>query len=105
MGGYHLGVLVQTNFGGQLQIMGRPMADLVQEPPPAAGEGSIMILVASDAPLSDRNLQRLARRFFAGLARCGSSLANGLGDYAIAFSTATAVRRKAAQRRAVGRSL
>jgi D-aminopeptidase len=64
-----------------------------------------MILIATDAPLSDRNLQRLAWRSFAGLARSGSALAAGSGDYAIAFSTATAVRRMAAQRRQVTRTL
>ena len=62
-------------------------------------DGSIMIIVATDAPLSDRNLRRLAWRSFAGLARCGSSLANGSGDYAIAFSTAEGVRRTVTRRR------
>ncbi|MFN2191413.1 MAG: P1 family peptidase [Candidatus Promineifilaceae bacterium] len=105
MGGYHLGVLVQTNYGGQLQIMGRPMVELSPQTAPNSGDGSIMILVATDAPLSDRNLRRLAWRSFTGLARTGSSFANGSGDYAIAFSTATAVRRKAAQRHMIERSL
>jgi D-aminopeptidase len=101
MGGYHVGVLVQTNFGGQLQIMGRSMAGLGHEVMSAGDDGSIMILVATDAPLSDRNLRRLAWRSFASVARSGSSMSNGSGDYAIAFSTATAVRRKAVQRRTV----
>jgi D-aminopeptidase len=105
MGGYYLGVLVQTNYGGQLQIMGRSMVDLPDQRGPAGGDGSIMILIATDAPLSDRNLGRLAWRSFAGLARSGSSLSGGSGDYAIAFSTATAVRRSAAQRRQVIRRL
>lgn len=105
MGGYRLGVLVQSNYGGQLQIMGVPMVELHEKDAPASGDGSIMIVVATDAPLSDRNLRRLAWRSFAGLARTGSSLANGSGDYAIAFSTAPAVRRTAARRRQVSRFL
>jgi D-aminopeptidase len=56
-------------------------------------DGSIMIIIATDAPLSDRNLKRLAERGLAGLARTGASMSNGSGDYAIAFSTAEAVRR------------
>lgn len=105
MGGYHLGVLVQTNYGGQLQIMGKPMVELYEKAVPDSGDGSIMILVATDAPLSDRNLRRLAWRSFAGLARTGSSMAAGSGDYAIAFSTAPSVRRSAAERRQVSRTL
>ena len=105
MGGYRLGVLVQSNFGGRLQIMGVPMYDLHEKAAPQKGDGSIMIVIATDAPLSDRNLGRMAWRSFAGLARCGSSLANGSGDYATAFSTATAVRRTAARRRQVSRFL
>jgi D-aminopeptidase len=60
-----------------------------------------MIVVATDAPLSDRNLTRLARRAFAGVARTGAAFSNGSGDYSIAFSTAEAVRRTAARRRGV----
>ena len=101
-GAYTLGVLVQSNFGGQLHIAGIPM-DSLRPPAPTAGEGSIMIIVATDAPLSDRNLRRLAWRSFAGMARTGSSLANGSGDYAIAFSTADTVRRTPARRRQVSR--
>ncbi len=109
LGGYTLGVLVQSNFGGILQIAGAPVgvelgryafADQVG----AEGEGydpqtdpqewgSIMMVVATDAPLSDRNLERLARRAVLGLARTGSYASNGSGDYVIAFSTANAVRR------------
>jgi D-aminopeptidase len=81
------------------------MVELSPQTAPNSGDGSIMILVATDAPLSDRNLRRLAWRSFTGLARTGSSFANGSGDYAIAFSTATAVRRKAAQRHMIERSL
>ena len=58
------------------------------------GDGSIMIVVATDAPLSDRNLERLAARAIMGLARTGSSASNGSGDYVIAFSTAEGVRRR-----------
>ena len=105
MGGTYLGVLVQSNYGGLLQIMGIPMVDLHHKAAPDSGDGSIMILVATDAPLSDRNLKRLAWRSFAGLARSGSSLAAESGDYAIAFSTATVVRRTAARRRQVNRTL
>lgn len=101
MGGYRLGVLVQTNYGGRLQIMGRPVSIRRAQAAPSAGDGSIMILIATDAPLSDRNLRRLAWRAFAGLARTGADLADGSGDYAIAFSTAPEVRRTPARRRRV----
>lgn len=100
-GGYTVGILVQTNFGGQLTILGLPFSDLAPNPPDAI-DGSIMIVAATDAPLSDRNLRRLAARSFAGLARSGSSFSNGSGDYAIAFSTHEAVRRTAVRRRAAG---
>ncbi len=100
LGGYTVGVLVQSNFGGVLQVMGAPVGrelgryayrnDVEQ----ARGDGSIMIVVATDAPLSDRNLERLAARAMMGVARTGSSASNGSGDYVIAFSTATQVRRK-----------
>ncbi len=80
-----VGVLVQTNFGGRLRIDGAPF------PPPsreADGEdGSCMIVVATDAPLEPRNLRRLAKRALLGLARTGSVMSNGSGDYVIAFST------------------
>jgi D-aminopeptidase len=85
--------------------MGIAMVDLADRAGPAGGDGSIMILIATDVPLSDRNLGRLAWRSFAGLARSGSSLAPGSGDYAIAFSTATAVGHTPAQRRQVSRWL
>ncbi len=107
LGGWTLGVLVQTNFGGVLQLPGRPLGvelgqyDLKQQlAPPPPGE-SIMIVLASDAPLSDRNLARLARRALGGLARSGASLHNGSGDYAIAFSTHPGVRRTPDRRRQV----
>jgi D-aminopeptidase len=95
-GGYLVGVLVQSNYGGDLRIDGRSLAELQRSG--SDTDGSIMIVVATDAPLSDRNLRRLAERAFAGLARTGSALSNGSGDYAIAFSTAESVRRTAARR-------
>ncbi len=107
LGGWTLGVLVQTNFGGVLQVLGRPLGiELGQYylkehlAPPPPGE-SIMIVLATDAPLSDRNLTRLARRSLGGLARTGASLHNSSGDYAIAFSTHLEVRRSPARRRQV----
>lgn len=96
LGGWTVGVLVQSNYGGVLTIMGAPVgkelgqyylqdvATDVQEQNP---DGSIMIVVATDAPLASRNIKRLARRALAGLARTGSSMSNGSGDYVIAFST------------------
>jgi D-aminopeptidase len=100
---YTLGVLVQTNFGGLLTIAGVPLWQQLnmnpfapQPAPPNAG--SIMIVVATDAPLSDRNLERLARRALVGLSRTGATIANGSGDYVIAFSTAQEVRRTPARR-------
>ena len=113
MGGYCVGVLVQSNFGGVLQIQGVPIGQLLEqhylrgklaEPSgfaDATADGSIMIVIATDAPLSDRNLTRLARRAFAGLARTGSSFVNASGDYVIAFSTADSVRRTAKRKSGV----
>jgi D-aminopeptidase len=99
LGGWTVGVLVQSNFGGVLQIMGAPVGkelgryafkDALDR---ERGDGSIMIVVATDAPLSDRNLRRLAARAMLGLARTGASGSSGSGDYVIAFSTAASVRR------------
>ena len=99
LGGFTVGVLVQTNFGGVLQVLGAPVGkelgkyayrDAVEA---SRGDGSCMIVVATDAPISERNLRRLAARAMAGLARTGSSFSNGSGDFAIAFSTASQVRR------------
>ena len=97
--GFTVGVLVQSNYGGRLLLKGTPIPPPRAAAPPSA-DGSIMIVVATDAPLSDRNLERLATRAMAGLARTGSAFSNGSGDYAIAFSTAEAVRRTAARRAA-----
>ena len=93
-------MLVQSNYGGILQVLGAPVGkelgsyafkSLVE---PAPGDGSIIMVVATDAPLSDRNLERVAARAIMGLARTGSFASNGSGDYAIAFSTAESVRRR-----------
>jgi len=116
--GYTVGVLVQSNFGGILSIDGAPVGKELgrysfqgaveggemeaelreslpenQYPEIDHGDGSIMMVVATDAPLSDRNLERLAARAIMGLARTGSFAGNGSGDYVIAFSTAESVRR------------
>jgi D-aminopeptidase len=125
LGGWTVGVLVQTNFGGILQILGAPVGQRLgryylqgqlsavdREPSTVSGErsavsgdrsavsgqpsvadGSIMIVVATDAPLDPGGLERLARRAFLGVARTGSPMTNGSGDFAIAFSTALSVRR------------
>lgn len=109
LGGYTVGVLVQTNFGGVLSIAGVPvgkelgqyylkneLADAKQganlSTTPQTADGSIMIVVATDAPLDHRNLSRLASRAMMGLARTGSSGSNGSGDFVIAFSTAPELR-------------
>jgi len=99
LGGYTVGALAQTNFGGVLQMDGIPVGKqlgqyaLKEYLADTSADGSIMIVLATDAPLSDRNLGRLARRGLAGLARTGASMSNGSGDYVIAFSTAAEVRR------------
>jgi D-aminopeptidase len=104
LGGYTVGILVQTNFGGVLQMdgiqVGKKLGQyyLKEKLDDISADGSIMIVVATDAPLSDRNLKRLAKRGLAGIARTGASMSNGSGDYAIAFSTAEAVRRTAERR-------
>ena len=101
LGGYTLGVLVQTNFGGVLSIDGVPVGEelgqfylkgAAENVPPKGGtqsspDGSVIIVIATDAPLDARQLRRIAERSMAGLARTGSSFSNGSGDYAIAFST------------------
>jgi D-aminopeptidase len=91
LGGYTLGVLVQTNFGGILTIAGAPVGQelgryyLHDELDTA--KGSVMVVVATDAPVDTRNLKRLAARTMMGLGRTGAAGNNGSGDYAIAFST------------------
>jgi D-aminopeptidase len=99
-GGYTVGVLVQSNYGGVLSIDGMPVGKALgrysYQPKPAAkdddGDGSCMIVVATDAPVDARDLKRLAARAVFGLARTGSSFSNGSGDFAIAFSTAPDLR-------------
>jgi D-aminopeptidase len=108
LGGYTVGVLVQSNFGGILQVAGAPVGvelgqyafaeqvgrDEAYDPNADVQEwGSIMMVVATDAPVSHRNLERIARRAIMGLSRTGSYASNGSGDYVIAFSTANGVRR------------
>jgi D-aminopeptidase len=112
LGGYTVGVLVQTNFGGVLQIDGVPVgvelgryylreyiesdgkgsANRSKENLNNNADGSIIIVVATDAPIDARNLKRIASRAIMGLARTGASGSNGSGDYVIAFSTSTDVR-------------
>jgi len=106
-GGYTVGVLVQSNFGGLLTVAGVPLWKKLHmnpfAPKPVSAAGSIMMVVATDAPLSDRNLERLAKRALVGLGRTGASFSNGSGDYVIAFSNAAEVRRTAARRATVTR--
>lgn len=103
-GGHTVGVLVQTNYGGELMIMGRPITAealataSARVPTATSPDGSVMIIIATDAPLSDRNLERLAARAFLGIGRTGSAMSNGSGDYALALSTAESVRRTPARR-------
>ena len=96
-GGFTVGVLVQTNFGGALTIDGVPVGELMKkyymsEVLKDSADGSCMIVIATDAPLDARNLERLAKRSMLGLARTGGIASNGSGDYAIAFSTSEANR-------------
>jgi D-aminopeptidase len=102
-GGYALGVLVQTNFGGVLTMGGAPVGKELGRysfAPPRAGhpgppptpDGSCMIVVATDAPVDARDLRRIAARAIFGLARTGSSYSNGSGDFAVAFTTAPTMR-------------
>jgi len=90
--GYTVGVLVQTNFGGALTIAGVPVGAELAGPDPErnSGRGSIIMVVATDAPIDARNLKRLAARTMLGLGRTGASGSNGSGDYAIAFTTSHA---------------
>ena len=88
LGGYTVGALVQSNFGGVLQIDGVGVGEALGRHSFQRGaDGSCMIVLATDAPLSSRNLERLARRAVLGLARTGSFLSNGSGDFVVAFST------------------
>lgn len=107
VGGWTVGVLVQANYGGILQVDGVRvgealgqyfMKDVVDR---GDADGSIVMVVATDAPLSDRNLERLARRALYGIPRSGSPATNGSGDYAVAFSTHPDVRRTPGRRSGV----
>lgn len=107
LGGWTVGVLVQTNYGGVLQVMGAPVGKELGRyayrrfDEDDAGDGSIMIVVATDAPLGERNLRRLADRALFGVARTGSSASNGSGDYVIAFATHPDVRRQDTRTRTI----
>ena len=101
LGGYTVGVLIQSNFGGVLTIngvqIGKALGQYYLQDATGdddSADGSIMMVVATDAPLSDRNLGRLARRAITGLARTGASMTNGSGDYVIAFSNTESTRRR-----------
>lgn len=104
LGGYTVGVLVQSNYGGILMMDGVPVGEELNQfylqdyVDSDVADGSIMMIVATDAPLSDRNLERLGNRAMTGLARTGSSMTNGSGDYVISFSTAECVRRTSDRR-------
>ncbi|HYW16600.1 MAG TPA: P1 family peptidase [Allosphingosinicella sp.] len=104
LGGWTVGVLVQSNYGGVLSVGGVPVGQklgryfLKDELSSGSGDGSVIVVIATDAPVSDRNLERLARRAFLGIARTGSPITNGSGDYAVAFSTHEGVRRTAERR-------
>ena len=97
LGGYTVGVLVQTNFGGVLQVDGVPVGEelrkfYLSDQLNNTVDGSCMMVVATDAPLDSRNLERLAKRAFMGLAKTGGIASNGSGDYVIAFSTDPSLR-------------
>src|SRR5690606_32095560 len=95
LGGYTVGVLVQTNFGGVLQIAGVEVdkqLDRYSDALKYSADGSCMMVVLTDAPLDSRNLERLAKRAMLGLSRTGGIASNGSGDYVIAVSTAEACR-------------
>ena len=103
-GGYTVGVLAQTNFGGILQINGVPVGQRLDQyymRSDLQERGSCAIVVATDAPLSARNLKRLAKRALLGLARTGGFMSNGSGDYVVAFSTYAKNRNNLAERRPV----
>jgi D-aminopeptidase len=112
-GGYTVGVIVQSNYGGVLTMDGAPVGKLLgrydYQPKTAAqddnGGGSCMIVVATDAPIDARDLKRLAARAIFGLARTGSSYSNGSGDFAIAFSTAADLRTRFGATAAQARTL
>lgn len=87
-GPWTVGVLVQTNYGGDLMILGVPVGRLLRAGQEPSRDGSVIVVIATDAPADARNLKRLAARAALGLGRTGAAGSNGSGDYAIAFSTA-----------------
>ncbi len=91
-GGYTVGVLVQSNFGGLLTIAGAPVGRELRPQGKSPADGSVIMVIATDAPVDARNLRRMAARSMMGLARTGSAASNGSGDYAIAFSTVPELR-------------
>lgn len=99
LGGFTLGVLVQTNYGGILRVDGKPVGKILEQyfmkevVDKGDADGSIIVVIATDAPLSDRNLERLASRAMLAIGRTGSPVTNGSGDYILAFSTHKSVRR------------
>lgn len=102
LGSYTVGVLVQTNFGGVLQVNGVPVGQELgqyafKESLDKSSDGSCMMILATDAPLDARNLKRLAKRVMLGMAKTGGIAANGSGDYVIAFSTANKVLHETAE--------
>lgn len=95
-GGWTVGVIVQANFGGLLNVAGTEVGQALGRYPwqneIESADGSIMMVVATDAPLDARNLERIAKRAFMGLAKTGGVASNGSGDFAVAFSTAPECR-------------
>jgi len=91
-GGYTVGALVQSNYGGDLTIAGVPAGRELRAAREGAADGSVIVVIATDAPVDHRNLHRMGARAMLGLARTGSAGSNGSGDYAIAFSTAPELR-------------
>ncbi len=87
-GQWTVGVLVQTNYGGDLHILGAPVGRLLRSSASDSKDGSVIVVIATDAPVDARNLKRMAARSALGLGRTGAAGSNGSGDYAIAFSTA-----------------
>lgn len=104
LGGWTVGVLAQTNYGGVFQLDGIPVGKelgkyyLKGATDSGDADGSVILVLATDAPVSDRNLTRLARRALAAIGRTGSPATNGSGDYAVSFSTAESVRRTPGRR-------
>jgi D-aminopeptidase len=96
LGGYTVGVIVQTNFGGVLEINGAPVGKELGsysfKNQIESADGSCMIVVATNAPVTSRNLKRIAKRAILGLGKTGGIASNGSGDYVIAFSTASGLR-------------